>query len=160
MLSGFSRTPHSRRRRGAAAVELAVAVPMLVLLAGAVVDFGIMLSTSLRLENAVEAGALYGAQSNQFASDAAGIVQTVTQDAGNVSGLAVTTRRYCRCPNSNDLTAETGDVSCTSPCTFGAYGPPRVYVEVSATGRANVLFLRSALGSMTTLTRTSSFRAQ
>ncbi len=160
MLSGFFPRVRSRRRRGAAAVELAVAVPVLVLFAGAVVDLGLIISTAIRLENAVEAGALYGAQSNGFAADAAGIEQSVRQDAGDVSGLAVTTRRYCRCPINSDLTAETGDVSCTSTCPTAGYGAPRVYVEVRASGRANVMFLRGTLASASALTRTSTFRAQ
>jgi len=160
MLSGFLSRVRPRPRRGAAAVELAVAVPVLVLIAGAVVDFGIIIATSIRLENAVEAGALYGAQSNGFAGDVAGIVQSVREDAGDVSGLAVTTRRYCRCPITSDLTTETGDVSCTSTCPTADYGAPRVYVEVRASGRANVMFLRGTLASASSLTRTSTFRTQ
>lgn len=149
------RNNNRKGRSGSALVECVIVLPVLVLLIGGIVDFGARLNAAVRLSNAAQAGALYGAQSNALASDTAGIRNAVLRDASGLQRLTVASSRVCRCPSGN---AETGAVSCTAQCPN--YGPPRVYVRVTATATVPVVVLRPLLGSAGTLNRTVEYRSQ
>ena len=112
-----------RSRSGSAFIELAIAIPLLVLLAIGVAEFGRLYRISIALSNAVKAGAQYGAQDAAYASDAAGIALAVRTDASPITIDTVTSGRFCRCPD--------GSVpACNGTCT--GYGPPEVFVRVRA----------------------------
>jgi Flp pilus assembly protein TadG len=145
----------TRHRRGAAAVELAIVLPILVLLLGGIVDCGALLVASLRLANAAQAGALYGGQLNALSANTNGIRDAALADASSrLPGMTVTTSRQCRCPNGTS--AET-NVTCTNTCS--GYGFPRVYVQVTTTATVSVLFLRPLLGNSKTMSRTVTYRS-
>ncbi|MCB4824757.1 TadE family protein [Roseicella aerolata] len=59
-----------RQRHGVAALEFAIAAPVLILLLMAVIDFGRAIDQSIRLETAARAGAQYGLV---YPDDTAGI---------------------------------------------------------------------------------------
>src|SRR5262245_891306 len=68
-------------RRGAAAAELAIILPLLVTVVLAAVDFGRFASAYIALTNAARAGAAYGMMNNYTASTLAGWQAGITQAA-------------------------------------------------------------------------------
>ena len=90
----------TRRRRGAAAAELAILLPVLVTIVLGCVDFGRFVYNYIAVVNAARAGAAYGSMNNYTTSTLstwqAGVVQAtkdeMAQQVGtaNVSNITVT----------------------------------------------------------------------
>jgi len=96
--------------RGASIVEMALLLPILLLLLLGVIDFGRGYYLNTEVSAAASAGALYGAQSTTTAQDTAGIKAAAIADAPNVNGMTVpNVSLACQCSGS------TASVSCTSP---------------------------------------------
>jgi Flp pilus assembly protein TadG len=89
-------------RVGAAAVELAILVPLLCFLFVIAVDWGRVFYFDLTVENCARSGALYAGRDPKSAVDTAGIVAEAQKDAPNldVSKMTVTS-------NVDSLTAPT-----------------------------------------------------
>jgi Flp pilus assembly protein TadG len=75
------RTP----RRGVAAVELAIVLPLLAFLFVAAVDFGRVFYHYLTITNCAYSGAQYGSLDPTHAADPAGIQTAALKDATNLS---------------------------------------------------------------------------
>lgn len=119
-------------RRGNAAVEMAIAVPVLMAMVFGAIDFGRVHFEAMVVKNATAIGSFYGAQSMQYATNSTGIQAAATGDAGGVDGFSVTNDILCQCLNANgDFDSGATQASCgTADC--GAYGVPRVYVRTRA----------------------------
>jgi Flp pilus assembly protein TadG len=106
------------RRRGAAATELALILPLLVTLVLAAVDYGRFVSLYISLANAARAGAQYGAMNN-FSSS------TQSTWTGNVQAAAVNeiSGQYSGFSSSN--------VTVTPSATFDANGVRNVTVTAT-----------------------------
>ena len=107
--------------RGIATMELALVLPVLVLLALGTVELGLAIFMKGAVNSAAIAGVRYGAQNQSTAADNAGMIQKARNDAGTqpsaLSGMTVTPSRFCECSNLPGTT-----VSCTSvssPCSSG-----------------------------------------
>lgn len=111
------------RPRGQALVELALALPVMLLLLGAVIDGGRLMFASITVAGAARAGAMYGAQNAATANDAAAMQQAALNDGANVTGLSATASHFCKCPNGSIITCGTG--TCTN-------ATPLLYVQVQA----------------------------
>ena len=127
--------------RGAALLELAVAIPFLLLIVLGVVDYARVYYTSITVANAAQAGANAGL----FNAGDATIMRTAAQtDAGSVSLDTVTAGQFCRCPG-------TGVVACVgSTCT--GYGVPQIFDSVRV--RKDVTLLMRYIGFPTAITVT------
>ena len=81
-----------QQRRGTAAVELAIFLPVLAFLFVIAVDFGRIFYFSLTVTNCARNGAMYGGQKPANALDSAEIVVAAKKDVGtlNVEQLYVT----------------------------------------------------------------------
>ena len=77
--------PGCARRRGVAAVELALLLPLLAFLFVVAVDFSRVYYDGVILNNCARNGALYGCDSPTNAADTAGIRAAALTDAGNLS---------------------------------------------------------------------------
>jgi Flp pilus assembly protein TadG len=86
-------------RSGQSATELAVAIPILVVLLLAGTDFGRLFYSYTAVKNAARAGAQYGSQSVITAADSSGVVAAANTDGANVTGLTVTASQ-CTCVSS------------------------------------------------------------
>jgi Flp pilus assembly protein TadG len=139
-------------RRGSAAVELAIAVPVVVLLAIGVFDLGRILVAAVTVANAARAGAVYGTLEPGNATDTAAINQAARDDGLDLGTLAVTSRSYCRCD-----AGEVGDCL-TGDC--GVYGAYRVYVEVTAVKKIGLLFKYPGMPDTVTVTKVATLRGQ
>ena len=108
---------------GSGLVELALVMPVFMLLAAGAVDFGRAYCVAVEVAGAAEAGALYGVQNP---TDVSGMENASQNDAPDLSGISATAVYGCECPDGSSAS-----VSCSSPptCT-GSYVN---YVDVTAT---------------------------
>jgi Flp pilus assembly protein TadG len=118
------------RARGAAAVEAAFALPVLVLILIGAADFGRAFYLTLAVQHAAAVGAEYGAQSIIQAQNTAGMQTAAASAATDINGFTATAVA-AGTPGSNpcmcfDGTTETAMVSCAAPCA----GSVRVYARV------------------------------
>ncbi len=138
--------------RGAAMVEFALAVPLLLLLTMGAIDFGRAFYQSVTISHAAETGAVYGAQNNITSGHDTEMVQRARDDAADVGTVTVTSTRVCKCPNGTVVDCVTG--TCTG------YGAPRVYVSCQVEKNFNVLTNFPKIPDMFTVRRKVFMRVQ
>ena len=129
-------------RKGQAAVELAVAVPVLVLLLLAGVDYGRVFYMSIGVNNAARAGAQYGSQTVITAADATGMIAAARSDASNLSTLTATASQ-CTCVTSTTVTA--------CPSGYCTNAPQATFVEVDTQGVFHTIVSYPGIPSSTTI---------
>lgn len=111
------RRPSSRR--GVAALEFALAAPVLLVLVGAAMDLGEAFSQSVRLGGALRAGAQYAASN---AADSAGISGTITSALAGWGNVSVTVDPMtCQCldPATGAGSGDTSSAVCNQACPGG-----------------------------------------
>ena len=110
-----------RDERGVSMMEAAIAAPILVLMFGATLEFGLNFYTKERLQAAVAAGAQHALRNS---GDTTGIVATVNSALpNNGAGATVTTSVICLCQNDSVISCAVG--TCAS-------GPIRKLLQVNA----------------------------
>lgn len=139
-----------RSDRGGAMVELAVILPVLVLLVIGVVDYGRAFYTSVTVANAARAGAEWGAQGPTFYVNIAGMKSFAQQDGQEAGTLALNAGWYCECAGASWP-------SCTA-CAGGA--APDVFVEVTASKTLDLLLPYPGLPTTISISRKATFRSQ
>lgn len=120
-----------RDRKGVAALEFAVILPVLAIILMGIIDLGRAIEQSLRLEAAARAGAQYA----MFApTDLAGIANAVRGALPGWGDIVVPTPALsCVCPG-------TGAVACaTTSCTTGV----EQYVSIAVTRSFDGLLLKN-----------------
>lgn len=127
---------HSLRRAfrdgsGQSLVELALTMPLFILILIGTVELARFAWATIEAANAARAGASYGAQSHITAADTAGIEAVALNDGVNLSGLTATATQSCACSTSpsSTITCSTALTACPSPATIQVY----VQVNTSAT---------------------------
>ena len=118
---------------GQSLVELALILPVFVLLILGAVEFGQLAYAAIEVSNAARAGVQYGAQSPATAADAAGMVSAAQNDGVNIFqtyGLTVTPSNFCSCSNAPSVSVDTG--TCPTAATTCSANGARVlnYVKV------------------------------
>jgi Flp pilus assembly protein TadG len=84
-----------QRRKGAATVEFAVLLPLLMFLFGIGVDFARAFYAHLIITNAARSGAYYGANDPTYAADTAGIKAAALKDTTDLgASVNVTSSTY------------------------------------------------------------------
>jgi Flp pilus assembly protein TadG len=133
-----------RGQEGGSLVELALTIPLLLLLLLGAGDFCRVFYTSIGLADAARAGAQYGSQDTIVASDITGMVNAAKQDAADIPGITVTASE-CVC------TPTTGITTCgASYCT---YSPKATYVVVDTQVAFKTLFTFTGIPSSLALSR-------
>ncbi len=124
-----TRIPATPCERGASVLEMALLLPVLLLLFVGLIDFGRAYYLSTEVSAAASAGALYGSQNTTAAQDTNGIKTAALAGAPNVSGMTVPTVAIaCECSGS------TASVSCSSPgCSGSSHMIEWLTVGTSAT---------------------------
>ena len=141
-----------RDETGAALIELAVLLPLLLLLVLGIGDFGRGLYWGITLTHAARAGAQYGAQSIAKSADSSGIQQAAQNEAQNIGTISVSSAVVCQCPGGSN-------VSCTST-TCAGYGAPQVSVLVTTSTTFNTVAPWPGVPRTTALSRTATVRLQ
>ena len=146
LLGGFAET----RPSGQAAVELALAVPVLILFVLAGSDYARVFFVSVEVNNAARAGASYGIQSVSKAQDLTGMQTAAVNDGSNISGLTATATQYCICSNHAKFTCG------SSP----ACQDQAMYVQVTTTATFHTYFSYPGIPNTITLNGSAIMRAQ
>lgn len=121
-----------RSSSGQSLVELALAVPVLVLLLLAAADFGRLFYVWIAVNNAARAGAQYGSQTLTSAADTNGMKLAATTDGSNISGLTATASQ-CTCVSGTSVTVCSGsNYNCTN-------APQATFVKVNTQATFNTV---------------------
>jgi Flp pilus assembly protein TadG len=106
-----NRAVHASRRSasGQALIELALTMPLLLLMLLGAGELARLAYAAIETSNAARAGVQYGAQNHVTASDFGGMQVAATDDGPNVPGLAATATNFCSCADGTPSTCATGD---------------------------------------------------
>lgn len=140
---------------GQALLELALTLPILLLLLVGAAEFGRLAYAAIETSNAARAGVAYGAQNHTTAANNTGMEQAAVNDGPNLTSLSATATSLCACSN-----ALTSTSTCTS--TFSCSGTNRIieYVQVTTTASVNALFNYPGLPKTFTLTGRAIMRVE
>jgi Flp pilus assembly protein TadG len=140
----------SARESGQSLVELALILPVLLLLLVGVIEIGRFAFYSILVANAARAGAQYGAQSLITSADFTGITAAAQNDG--LASLNVTPQLSCGCNGTALNVCSTITPTCVLP------DHPLVYIQVTASGTFQSLFHYAGLPGSITLTSTEKMR--
>ena len=164
VLRGELSRARRRSERGAALIELAVALPVLAIVLVGAIDFGRVFRLAMIVENAARAGAMYGAQDSAHAVDAAGMRLAggnVLTANGLIALNAVTAAPTCECANNSGgfspRQPTAYDCSGASTCPGGTHLVVRVTVTATKTFSMTSAFL--GLPTNVTIARTATMVA-
>ena len=156
---------YAERCRGVSVTELALVLPLSLVLFIGILDFGRVYYSAIAVSHAARAGVQYGAQDNVKSGDFAGMRQAASDALGDVSNFTVTACRYCRCAdgtgtctscNASADGCSTGS-GCLSTCSSAA---PQVFVQVTVDKVFTTLFPYPGLPSTADLNRRATMRVQ
>jgi hypothetical protein len=135
-----------RRETGSAFVELALTLPVFVLLLIGAAEFARFAYVGIEVSNAARAGVAYAAQSRVTASDNDPIIRTAIinaalRDGSDVTELTAAPNHFCRCSDGSSSTCLPTDCSGSRIIE---------YVQVNTSATVNSLFNYPGLpGSLT-----------
>ena len=151
-----------RRRlseHGQSMLEVALLLPMLLILALGVIEMGRYAFVAILVGNSARAGAAYGAQSPAQSVDTAGIQTAADNDyqnnGQNVSGLTVNSSVACGCDNDGTVTAAGCNTATAGTCTSGHWV---VMESVTTSGTFSALLTYPGIPSSMTVTKTATLR--
>jgi Flp pilus assembly protein TadG len=151
-----------RENSGQAFIELALVLPIFILLLVGAAEVGRLAYASIEVSNAARAGVAYAAQSHTTAQDATNIQLAASRDAPDITSLTATPTYSCSCESS------TGVMTAPAACTGISTGvgscpsPSRIvlYVRVTTAAPVNTLFHLPGIPSTVTLRGFASMRAE
>lgn len=107
--------------RGVAVIEFALVLPLLVLLLGAAVNYGLIISKKIELSNAVNVGLLYAFGNSSVIAN----VQTEVNNSTNIEIETVVVTQYCQCLDGSKPV-------CGQTCSDGYKAPSYVAIEATS----------------------------
>jgi hypothetical protein len=136
------------RQAGQTVLEMALMLPLLLLLLVGVIEIGRYAYFDILIANAARAGAQYGAQSVIHAADLTGIRNAAHDDG--LAAMTITPAQQCSCsPTGTPVDCGGGGIGCAQPL---------VYVKVQATDTYNSLFSYPGIPRSMTLSSTVTMR--
>ena len=133
---------------GQSMVELAIALPVLVLFMLAAADFGRLFYVWMGVNSAARAGAQYGSQNVITAADTNGMKLAATTDGSNISGLTAAASQ-CTCVTGTSVSVCSGsNYNCTN-------APLATYVEVDTQAPFNTVVSYPGIPSSITVKGTA-----
>jgi Flp pilus assembly protein TadG len=123
----------ARAEAGSALAEMAVIVPVLVLLLIGLIELGRYAQYSIVVANAARAGVQYGAQTLGTAANRTGMESAAKNDAGNVTGVNAHASQFCQCADGSASTCLQTDCASSHRLVF-------VQVDTSGTFQSLVHF--------------------
>jgi Flp pilus assembly protein TadG len=120
---------------GQAFVELALVMPIFILLLLGAAELGRLAYASIEVTNAARAGVAYGAQNHTTASDVSGIRLAATKDSGDVTTMAPpAVTQSCSCSDGTAITCANAGTNCINPARIIEY------VQVSTSAPVDTVF--------------------
>ena len=141
-----------RAERGNAAIEFALATPILIGLLVPVADIGMAFSQQIKVQQAAQAGAQYALLHGYNSSSISNAVTAATTLASVSATPAPTTS--CGCPSGTAITAAT----CSSTCSDGEAAGSYVFVNAQSAYTPTLPY--SVFGSGVNLTAQAAVRIQ
>jgi Flp pilus assembly protein TadG len=124
--------PARSRQRGQALLELALLLPLLLLLTIGIIEIGRLAYYSIEVSNAARSGAQYGTQSLAAAANNANITTAAQNDVPDIgNSMTVSSTQTCGCA---------ADTLGACPVGGGACTYPMVYLRVTTQYTLNSLF--------------------
>ena len=123
-----------RREEAQSLVELALVVPLFLLLLLGSAEVARFAWTAVLTANAARAGAAYGSQSVVTAANVAVIKAVAANDGVNLTNLVTTPTTFCACSNGNVI----NDCVNTASSDFPAPATILNYVQVNTTSTVSV----------------------
>jgi Flp pilus assembly protein TadG len=146
LFNDFSR----KREEGSALIELALLLPVFLLLFMGTVDFGRGFFAAIEVSEAAEAAATYGSQQP---SDTAGIQAAAAMAAANVNNVTTTVATGCQCSDGTSVQPGCATPPTNCPANFVTY------IQVSTNAPYSLLFKYPGLPSSITLQGTAQMRS-
>jgi Flp pilus assembly protein TadG len=134
---------------GASFVELALVLPLFLMMLVPVVDLGRGFYAAIEVTSAAHAGAMYGVENP---SDTDGMIQAAKAGASNLSDVTATAAYGCEC---SDGTSAVASCASTPTCTYNYV----TYVDVTVTSPYRTVFAYPGLPSSMNITREFRLRA-
>ena len=132
-----------RGSEGASFVELAVVLPVFLLIVVPAVDIGRALYVSIEVASAAQAGAAYGIQNP---TDVSGMQSASASGTSNISGVSATATYGCEC---SDGTSASASCATAPTCKYNYVN----YVDVVATAPYSTTFSYPGLPSSMNISR-------
>jgi Flp pilus assembly protein TadG len=147
---------HVHDDKGQAFVELALVLPMLILLVVGGAEIGRLAYADIEVSNAARAGVAYAMQSHAAvaASQYTNIENAAKQDAPNLPGLVVDPPTLtCYCETSGGVTTALASCSATDASLTTCASPSSIviYVQVDTHAAIDTLFHLPAIPNSVTL---------
>ena len=123
---------------GQSLVELALTLPLFLLILLGTAEFARFAWASIETTNAARAGVQYGAQTHVTAADLAGMQAAALNDGVNLTGLTATPTSTCACS-----TAASTTIACPTAISSGSCASPAVvlvYVQVTTSSTVKPLY--------------------
>ncbi|SFS18283.1 Flp pilus assembly protein TadG [Granulicella pectinivorans] len=137
------------KQQGSTVLEIALVLPVLLLLLVGAVDFGRAYYLALEVSSAAQAGAGYGAQN---ATDTAGMVSAAKRDAADITVLAPVATYGCEC---SDGTSQVAGCGSAPSCAYNVVN----YVQVNTSAVYTPILPYPGIGSSFTLRAVARMRA-
>jgi Flp pilus assembly protein TadG len=134
---------------GSSMVEMAIFLPLLLLLLMGVADFGRAYYLAIEVAGAARAGAVYGEQN---ITDTTGMQNAAKLNSPDVSGLIAAGSWGCEC---SDGTASSASCSTTPTCSVNVV----YYAKVTATATYHPIMPWKGINSPITITRSTTMRS-
>lgn len=153
---------HLREDKGQAFIELALILPIFLLLLVGTAEVGRLAYASIEVSNAARAGVAYAAQSHTTAQDTANIQAAANSDSPDVPGLIATPTYSCSCESSTGVMGTAGSCTGISTAPDSCPSPSRIvlYVKVTTTATVDTAFHFPGLPASFTLRGSASMRAE
>jgi Flp pilus assembly protein TadG len=147
-------------RRGGALLELAVVMPILLMLVVGTIDFGRVFYRGMAVAQAARAGAEFGAQNTGASANEAGIknaaITSVASDLTLVDG-DIAWSRSCECATDTGVFSATSPANdCSASCAVGSHLV--IAVNVTVTKGFTTIISYPRIPHTVTITRTVKIR--
>jgi Flp pilus assembly protein TadG len=130
---------------GQALIELALVLPIFILLLVGAVEVGYLAYASIEVASAARAGVAYAAQNHTTAADITNITLAAKNDVSqDLKNLSVTVSQSCTCSDGTSITCATA-TACLSPAITN------VTVQVQTSAPVNTIFNFPGIPSSVTL---------
>jgi Flp pilus assembly protein TadG len=147
---------------GQAFVELALVLPIFILLTVGIAEIGRLAYASIEVSNAARAGVAYAAQNHTTAQDTPTITTAAQNDAPNITNNKATPSYSCSCEGSTGTITAFSSCSNTVTNLTTCPSPSRIvlYVQVNTWADVNTLFNYPGIPSSITLRGSANMRVE